>query len=77
MLFAVICRDKPGHLQTRLDARAAHLAYIEKTGIVTMAGPLIEDGADVRLAHRARRREPRGGAGMGSRRPLQGGGLFR
>lgn len=44
MLFAVICRDKPGHLQTRLDTRAAHLAYVEKTGIVTMAGPLIEDG---------------------------------
>jgi len=44
MLYAVICRDKPGHLQTRLDTRAAHLAYIEKTGIVTMAGPFIEDG---------------------------------
>ena len=45
MLFAVICRDKPGHLQTRLDTRAAHLGYIEKTGIVKMAGPLIEGGA--------------------------------
>lgn len=45
MLFAVICRDKPGHLQTRLDTRAAHLAYIEETGIVRMAGPLIEGGA--------------------------------
>ena len=44
MPYAVICRDKPGHLQTRLDTRAAHLAYIEKTGIVTMAGPFIEDG---------------------------------
>ncbi len=44
MLFAVICRDKAGHLQTRLDTRAAHLAYIEKTGIVKMAGPLIENG---------------------------------
>jgi hypothetical protein len=43
MPYAVICRDKPGHLQTRLDTRAAHLAYIEKTGIVTMAGPFIED----------------------------------
>lgn len=42
-LFAVICRDKPGALQTRLDTRAAHLAYIEQTGIVRMAGPLIED----------------------------------
>ena len=44
MLYAVICRDKPGHLQTRLDTRAAHLAYIEATGIVRMAGPFIEDG---------------------------------
>lgn len=44
MLYAVICRDKPGHLQTRLDTRAAHLAYIEKTGIVRMAGPLLEAG---------------------------------
>ena len=45
MLYAVICRDKPGHLQTRLDTRAAHLAYIEATGIVRMAGPFLQDGA--------------------------------
>lgn len=44
MLYAVICRDKAGHLQTRLDTRAAHLAYIESSGIVRMAGPLIEGG---------------------------------
>ncbi|MGB3177776.1 MAG: YciI family protein [Albidovulum sp.] len=44
MLFAVICRDKPGHLQTRVDTRSAHLAYIEETGIVAMAGPLVEAG---------------------------------
>lgn len=44
-LFAVICRDKPGALQTRIDTRDAHLAYIKDSGIVTMAGPLIEDGA--------------------------------
>ena len=44
MLFAVICRDKPGALQTRLDTRAAHLAYIEETGIVAMAGPFLEAG---------------------------------
>ncbi|MCT4333609.1 YciI family protein [Paracoccus sp. YLB-12] len=43
-LFAVICRDKPGALQTRLETREAHLAYIEATGIVRMAGPLIEGG---------------------------------
>ena len=44
MRFAVICRDKPGHLDTRLANRAAHLAYIEATGIVEMAGPLLEAG---------------------------------
>jgi uncharacterized protein len=45
MLFAVICRDKPDHLQVRVDTRAAHLAYIEQTGIVKMAGPFLEAGA--------------------------------
>lgn len=44
MLYAVVCRDKPGHLHVRQETRAAHLAYIEKTGIVTMAGPFIEEG---------------------------------
>lgn len=44
MLYAVICKDKPGALQTRLDTRAAHLAYIETTGIVAMAGPFLEGG---------------------------------
>ncbi|MGB7269875.1 MAG: YciI family protein [Albidovulum sp.] len=44
MLFAVICRDKPDHLQVRVDTRTAHLAYIEQTGIVKMAGPFLEAG---------------------------------
>lgn len=43
MLVALIARDKPGALQTRLDTRAAHLAYIEETGVVTQAGPLLDD----------------------------------
>lgn len=43
-LFAVICRDKPGALQTRLDTREAHLGFIRDSGIVRMAGPLIEAG---------------------------------
>jgi len=43
-LFAVICRDNPGALQTRLDTREAHLAHIRDSGIVAMAGPLMEDG---------------------------------
>ncbi len=44
MLAAVIAHDKPGHLETRLANRAAHLDYIEATGVVRMAGPLIEAG---------------------------------
>lgn len=43
-LFAVICRDRPDHLATRLSTRARHLEYIADTGIVAMAGPLLEEG---------------------------------
>lgn len=43
-LFAVICRDKPGHLQTRLDTRDAHLAFLKASDALRMAGPLIEEG---------------------------------
>lgn len=42
MLIVLIARDKPGALQTRLDNREAHLAYIDKTGVVTQAGPLLD-----------------------------------
>ncbi|MBK0326002.1 YciI family protein [Rhodobacteraceae bacterium F11138] len=43
MLIALIARDKPGALQLRKDNRDAHLAYIESTGIVYQAGPLLDD----------------------------------
>ena len=43
-LFAIICRDKPGHLQTRLDTRDAHLAHLRANEGLRMAGPLIEEG---------------------------------
>jgi uncharacterized protein YciI len=45
MRVALICTDKAGALQTRLDNRSAHLAYIEDTGVVEMAGPFLgQDG---------------------------------
>ncbi|MDR5652477.1 YciI family protein [Ruixingdingia sedimenti] len=47
MLYAIICRDKPGALQLRLDTRPAHLAYLEETGVVRIAGPFIEDDRPV------------------------------
>ena len=43
-LFAVICRDKPGALETRLANRDAHLAHIRDSGVVTYAGPFLQDG---------------------------------
>ncbi len=42
MRVALICHDKPGALQTRLDNRAAHLAHIEATGVVEVAGPFLD-----------------------------------
>ena len=43
MLFALTAYDKPGALQTRLDNREAHLEYLESTGVVQQAGPLLND----------------------------------
>lgn len=43
MPYALICRDKPGALQTRLDNRPAHLAFLNGAGKVMFAGPFIED----------------------------------
>lgn len=47
MLIALIARDKPGALETRLDNRAAHLAYIAQTGVVSQAGPLLDDAGEM------------------------------
>ncbi|WP_046120531.1 YciI-like protein [Ensifer aridi] len=48
MLFALVCTDKPGALQLRLDTRPDHLAYLNDLnakGILKIAGPfLCEDG---------------------------------
>ena len=42
MRVALICIDKPDHLQTRTDNRAAHLEHINASGIVEMAGPFLD-----------------------------------
>ncbi len=46
-LFAVICTDKAEALQLRLDTREAHLAYIRSTGVVTQAGPFLNEGGQM------------------------------
>ena len=43
MLVALIARDKPGALQIRLDTREAHVAYLKDSGVVSQAGPLLDD----------------------------------
>lgn len=41
MRVALICTDKPDHLEVRKANREAHLAYIAETGVVEMAGPFL------------------------------------
>ena len=42
MRVALICTDKPGALQIRMDNRPAHLDYVAATGVVEMAGPFLD-----------------------------------
>jgi len=43
MLYALICKDKPDHLETRKANRDAHLAYGAEQGKTHFAGPLMDD----------------------------------
>ncbi|APZ52536.1 YciI family protein [Salipiger abyssi] len=47
MLVALIAKDKPGALQIRKDTREEHLAYIKATGVVSQAGPLLDDAGEM------------------------------
>lgn len=45
MLYALITKDKPDHLDVRLANRDKHLEYLNQTGVVQLAGPFVdEDG---------------------------------
>lgn len=46
MLFAILCQDKPGHLQVRLDTRPDHVTYLNglnEAGTLKFAGPFLGD----------------------------------
>ncbi len=47
MLIALIAYDKPGALQIRVETREAHLKYIKDTGIVSQAGPLLNEAGEM------------------------------
>lgn len=79
MLFALICNDKPGHLQTRLDTRPAHLAFLDglnTKGELAFAGPFLDadgkpngsmvvvDVADRAAAEALAAADPYAGAGL-------------
>ena len=91
MLFAFICKDKPGILQVRLDNRPAHVAYLEKLnaeGTLKFAGPFLGDdgkpngslvvveAADKAAARRSSPRTPTPRQGC-SRRPKSASGTGR
>ncbi len=42
MLYAVICDDKPGALEVRMDNRPAHLEYLDASGVVQQAGAFLD-----------------------------------
>lgn len=46
MLFALLCKDRPGHLPVRLDARPAHVEFLNglnSDGKLAFAGPFLDD----------------------------------
>jgi len=43
MRVAVICRDRPNSLETRMANREAHLAYVRETGAVELGGPFLNE----------------------------------
>ena len=46
MFYAVICTDKPSHLEVRQANRADHVAYLKSTN-VTQAGPFLDANGDM------------------------------
>ena len=47
MRVALMAHDKPGALDLRTANRQAHLDYIRTTGVVEMAGPLLDAGGQM------------------------------
>ncbi len=47
MLVALICKDKPGALQTRLNNRPAHVDMLKSSDIVRQAGAFVNDAGEM------------------------------
>jgi uncharacterized protein YciI len=47
-LFALICIDGPGKLETRIANRDEHLAYLQSNGVVSQAGPFLNHNGEMK-----------------------------
>ncbi|MDB5458775.1 MAG: hypothetical protein JWO72_516 [Caulobacteraceae bacterium] len=47
-LFSIVCTDKPGALEQRVQHRPDHAAYLKTQGdILRLAGPLLDDAGQM------------------------------
>lgn len=47
MRVALICIDKPNSLSIRQETRPAHREHIQSSGVVEMAGPLLNEAGEM------------------------------
>jgi len=47
MLIALTARDKTGALPIRMETRQAHVAYLQSSEAVRMAGPLLDASGEM------------------------------
>ncbi|NGM51936.1 YciI family protein [Caulobacter sp. 602-2] len=45
-LYAIVCKDKPGALETRLAVRPKHLEYLAQSTNLKLAGALLDDAGN-------------------------------
>lgn len=45
-LYAIVCKDKPGALETRLATRPTHLDYLNDSKNLKLAGALLDDAGN-------------------------------
>ncbi len=46
MLFALLCKDKPAHLNVRMETRPAHVEHLNRLNagkVLKMAGPFLDE----------------------------------
>jgi uncharacterized protein YciI len=46
-MFLLLCRDKPGAIDIRKANRDAHLAYARESGLVSIAGPMLDEAGEM------------------------------